>query len=221
MARVSDGARAADGGDRFSRTPAGPGIMPRIFAGIGVAAPPSPPGDLLPVPDTRQSTTYSCGASALQAVLMYYGTELREDELMERLHTDPQEGTTPQNIIRVAQEEGLEAELRQPVTFDDIKASLERKQPVMVMCQAWRDEDGPQTPWKDDWEDGHYMVVIGLDDSNVYFEDPSLLGSRGFISRAEFEDRWHDYDKGGRYEHAAIFFGGRSPAPPPAFVHVD
>ncbi len=42
--------------------------------------------------------------------------------------------------------------------------------------------------WTDDQNDGHYMVVIGVDNENVYFEDPAVLGSRGYISNQEFLD---------------------------------
>ena len=42
---------------------------------------------------TRQSTEYSCGASALQAVLSYWGKDVEEQELMQRLHTSPETGT--------------------------------------------------------------------------------------------------------------------------------
>jgi hypothetical protein len=40
--------------------------------------------------------------------------------------------------------------------------------PVIILIQAWRDEDN-LTPWVDDWEDGHYVVVIGYDAQNLYF----------------------------------------------------
>jgi predicted double-glycine peptidase len=39
--------------------------------------------ELLNLPDVRQSKTYTCGPSSLQAVLMYYGIEKREDILAE------------------------------------------------------------------------------------------------------------------------------------------
>lgn len=51
---------------------------------------------------TRQSTEYSCGASALQTVLKYWGLELDEAELMQRLKTNPEVGTYPEDIVRVA-----------------------------------------------------------------------------------------------------------------------
>jgi uncharacterized protein len=49
----------------------------------------------------------------------------------------------------------------------------------------------PNESWSDDYG-GHYMMVIGFDDNNVYFEDPYTLGSRGFVSRQKFQERWHN-----------------------------
>jgi predicted double-glycine peptidase len=184
-----------------------------------VADPPRP-ADLLPVPDTRQCTDYSCGASALQAVLMYWGIEYREDELMSRLHTDPENGTNPKEIVRVAGEEGLKAQLRENVSLNDVRSSIDKGNPVIIDCQAWREGDDLQKPWRDIWDSGHYMVVVGMDDKNVYFEDPSILGSVGWIARPEFEERWHDIDDHA-YDHGAIFIEGDRPHPPPALLHVD
>jgi predicted double-glycine peptidase len=63
------------------------------------------------------------------------------------------------------------------------------------------------------------MVLLGADAANLYFEDPSLLGVRGVIPRAEFVDRWHDYegepplDPSDRaYVHMAMFIRGDRPA---------
>ena len=51
---------------------------------------------------TRQSTEYSCGASALQAVLSYWGKDVEEQEVMQLLHTSPETGTYVGDIARVA-----------------------------------------------------------------------------------------------------------------------
>jgi uncharacterized protein len=176
--------------------------------------------EMLPVPDTRQSTTYSCGASALQAVLMYYGEERLETELMELLHTDPANGTNPRAIVQVARDLGFQAELKDRLTFKDLEDSLRQKAPVIVAGQAWRDGDDLDKPWAEVWGSGHYMVVIGSDEHNFYFEDPSLLGSRGVMTRDEFEQRWHDIDDV-PYVHSGIFITGRKPSPPPMFIHID
>ena len=65
---------------------------------------------------------------------------------------------------------------------------------MIIACQAWSDVSPAHLPWDKDWEDGHYMVVIGLDADNIYFEDPAMLGTRGMIPRQEFLSRWHDYE---------------------------
>jgi len=85
--------------------------------------------------------------------------------------------------------------------------------------QAWRVEQG--RPWSETWEDGHYVILIGTDAENLYFEDPSLLGSRGVIARTKLLERWHDYEgeppldeRDRKFVHMAIFIKGERPASP-------
>lgn len=67
---------------------------------------------------TRQSTEYSCGASALQAVLSYWGKDLDEQDLMTLLHTTPETGTYPDDIVRVALILGFKAEVKENLTLE-------------------------------------------------------------------------------------------------------
>lgn len=175
---------------------------------------------LLPVPDTRQGTPFSCGASALQAILMYWGMELRESKLMKILHTSPETGTTPEDIVRVAVNLGFRADLRQNLGIRDLEASMREGVPVIVMIQAWREGEDLRKPWTDVWESGHYVVVIGADDEKMYFEDPSILGSKGYLPRKEFLERWHDTN-GKKYIRAGIFIRGKKPSPPPSYLPID
>ncbi|MGV8123311.1 MAG: cysteine peptidase family C39 domain-containing protein [Candidatus Xenobiia bacterium LiM19] len=178
----------------------------------------TPPADLLPVPDTRQSVDYSCGASAFQAVLMYYGEEYMESSLMNMLGTTTN-GTNPKDIVRVANDLGYNAELKENLTIEDLEASVKKGVPVIVDGQAWRDGEDLDKPWGNVWESGHYMVVIGTDKKNVYLEDPSLLGSKGVIPREEFVERWHDYDDK-KYYQMGIFITGKKASPPPPFAQI-
>lgn len=185
-------------------------------------------GLLTGVPDVRQSQPYSCGAAALQAVFSYWGIDVREGVLMQELNTSENTGTAPDAIVRVARNHNLEAELRTNLTLADLERSIAQKVPVIIACQAWRDTSMANLSWDDDWEDGHYMVVIGLDNDTVYFEDPSMLGTRGIIPRQEFLSRWHDYlgvppfsTNSTVLSHAGIFIQGTVPAKYPAFTHVD
>lgn len=185
------------------------------------------------IPDVRQSTFYSCGAAALQAVLHYWGIDVREGDLMTALRSDPERGTHPDAIVRVALKFGLKAELRETLTVADLEESLRRGVPPIVDIQAWTQSDlkSPDFRWADDWEDGHYVVLIGIEGDDLVFEDPSLLGTRGFIPRTEFLSRWHDYegeppysssDAGDRaYVRMAIFIEGTKPADVQPLAKID
>lgn len=178
---------------------------------------------LLQVPDVRQSTNYSCGVACFQAVIRYWGGEdLREDQLIKYLNITS-EGADPEDLIQGAEKKGFQAEIRENLTLDDLKKSIEQGVPVIIGAQAWKEKN---KFWETD-DSGHYMVVIGIDNKNVYLEDPSILGSRGYISHEEFIVRWHDQSRDSKhkkireYVHMGIFIRGEKPAKNPKFMHVD
>lgn len=140
---------------------------------------------------TRQSTEYSCGASALQTVLKYWGLELDEAELMRRLNTNPEVGTYPEDIVRVARELGLHAEVKDNLSLDEIERATSEG-PVIILGQAWRSRQDSDAAVEDDWENGHYVVVLGVDQEYVYFEDPYVRMGKGFLPRQAFEAHWHN-----------------------------
>jgi predicted double-glycine peptidase len=145
------------------------------------------------LPLTPQSTPYTCGVASLQSVLAYYGEEWREDDLAQELKADPDEGTRYGELVRFAHNIGLKAEVRQNMTIDDLAKAVEADHPVIVAIQAWSDH--PRN-YEDDWEDGHYSVVIGIDDEKVYLMDPSTIGNYTFIPIPQFLARWHDAEVG-------------------------
>ncbi len=140
---------------------------------------------------TRQSTEYSCGASALQTVLKYWGLELDEAELMRRLKTNLEVGTYPEDIVRVARELGLHAEVKDNLSLDEIEQAT-REGPVIILGQAWRSRQDSDTAVEDDWENGHYVVALGVDQEYVYLEDPYVRMGKGFLPRQAFEAHWHN-----------------------------
>ncbi len=191
----------------------------------------SPPADISlfrRVPDVRQSTTYSCGAAALQAVLCAWGIDSRERTLMDECGTTESAGTAPEAIAAAARARGLRATLVEDTDLAALEEAAARGVPAIVAIQAWTDARPAGFTWREDWEDGHYIIVLGLDDDNVYVEDPSLLGTRGLIPRREFLDRWHDYtgeppfDATDRaWRRLAIFIEGGRPAAPAAYSLVE
>jgi len=210
-------------------------ITPVLYADRDPYAP--DPGTIIltSVPDVRQSADYSSGASALQAVLAYWGVDSREGSLMKELNSSLECGITPGNLLDVASSRGLNAFISENMSVDDLRSYTHNGIPVMVTAQAWNgdyDSDGTwvtKVPdnWEDTWEDGHYMVVIGADTSNVYLEDPSLLGTRGVIPIKEFISRWHDHEGGLGpsdpkivHSHMGIIIKGNEPARYPVYTPV-
>jgi predicted double-glycine peptidase len=169
-----------------------------VMVPVGIAAPlcvsawlffahPSAPV-LNPLPMIRQGTPYTCGVAALQSVLAYYGEDWREDSLAHELKSTPEDGTDYHEIVRFAQSKGISVEVVEGMTLDTLKRHIAARKPVVVAFQAW----GDKSDYSNDWDDGHYSIVIGLDDKNVYLMDPSTAGNYTFIAIPEFMARWHD-----------------------------
>ena len=186
-----------------------------------LGAAPCPPERELPVhslavPLFRQATPYSCGATVLQAVLAYWGVfDGKESELYGPLNTTEKDGTEPPAIVSVAKQYGLSAELREHVEIGELRKAIARHDTVILNIQAWRDSNR-RMPWSETWEDGHYVVLVGMDDDNAYVMDPSTSASYAYLPLSELVSRWHDYENrhGVRreYHQAAIFIHGKKAA---------
>ncbi|HVS37301.1 MAG TPA: C39 family peptidase [Gemmataceae bacterium] len=171
------------------------------------------------VPGVQQHDDYSCGAAALMAVCSYFGVGPDDlDEYKKKLGTNEENGTNVYEILKMARQLGLAAEIHHGMTFDELRKHLDEGAPIIVSIQAYGD---PQTYYRDD--NGHYVVVIGYDESNFYFEDPVLPGRRGFLPIKEFDRRWHDdegtTEKPDPHAHLGVVIQrkpGDSAKPPPA-----
>lgn len=144
---------------------------------------------ILNVPDTKQPNNSTSGAAALQAVLTYYGTDTFLDTLVNMTNTT-ENGTPPEGIAQAARDSGFTAEVKENMALKELQENINQGIPTIVLCQAWG--DNATGNWTNHTGDGHYLVVIGMDEENIYVEDPAILGSRGYIPLHEFLDRWHE-----------------------------
>ena len=135
---------------------------------------------LLNVPDVMQATDYTCGPSSLSAVLSYYSIIYREMELAKMAKTIEDFGTGPQDMVNAIRSLNISASMYENMTVTDLENSINNNRPVIVLFQAWAD-DPMAYPY--DFEDGHYVVVIGYDQNYLYFEDPWIQNSIGYITK--------------------------------------
>lgn len=157
-------------------------------------------------PFKRQIYSYDCGASCMEAVLTHYGYDEREDYIMKIAKTDKY-GTSIEGLMKVAKKFGLKYKTQENMTIDDLKKCINSRRPCITPIQAWG--SNAKKNWEDGWRHGHYVVPIGYDNKNVYFEDPASH-YRTFLSYQEMERRWHDKDAGGRkLIHFGIMFYGK------------
>ena len=143
----------------------------------------------LDVPPLQQETDFSCGAAALLAVMRYFGqgSELQEADLFDQLQTTPKNGTAPDNIVRVANKLGLHANWRTGIDVHDLQDALESNVPIILDIQATDEVPSEQLT------DGHYIVLVGIDDEYIRYMDPSL-GDYDSMTLDDFELRWVDVD---------------------------
>ena len=174
---------------------------------------------ILTFPEARQSTNFSCGAASIQAILYYYGIDIREDNIIKMLDVKPtsivHSGIDP-DIMKKKLEDiwKLKVLMKQNMTIDNLKKLIDKNIPVILAIQAWQSEDETkgEVDYSETYFDGHYVVAIGYTDKHIIFEDPSILSNRGYLTYGELNDRWHDKDfKNRTYEHLGLAVYGKKP----------
>jgi len=177
---------------------------------------------ILNFPNIRQTSDYDCGAAVLQAVLFYYGYDVRQDSILTIAGTNKSFGTTVNGILKALDKYKLKYD-ETTLTIEDIKKFLQQKIPVILLIQAWTGKkSNAKHNWKEDWDNGHYVVAIGYDDTNVYFEDPSSC-NRSFLTYQEFENRWHGLrsEKTPSHHLGIAVYGKKPEFDRDKFIHLD
>lgn len=184
------------------------------------------PKVILDFVELRQTYNFDCGVTALQQVLIYYGIEKREDELIKMLDTKKtsieEHGTKMTKMVEVAKYYGLDAEILKNININKIKELIDKKIPPIILMQAWRDYSADNLNWEKDYKDGHYVVAIGYNDTCLFFEDPSSV-VRTYLTFEEFEKRWHDVDDNNKTKisHAAVIIRGEVKFKSDEIIHMD
>lgn len=144
---------------------------------------------LLPVKPFQETLFKSmCGPASLKMVFDYYGVEKSEEEIAKLAGTIENLGTDEAGIKKAAESFGFKVIIKNESSFEDIQSYLDKKIPVIVnwFTRGRIDYDDSQVP------DGHYSVVVGLDNDHIYLQDPEI-GKLRKIAKEDFMKVWFDF----------------------------
>ena len=129
-----------------------------------------------------------CGPASLKMVLEYYGINKSENELAQLCKFKKGLGVDDKGIKTATEKLGLKAVIKNNSSFKDIEKWLKKGTPVIVdWFTRGRTDYGDSSV-----ADGHYSVVMGLDNDFIYLQDPEL-GAMRKIERNNFMRVWFDF----------------------------
>lgn len=133
-----------------------------------------------------------CGPAVLKMLLMYFDLEAgnKSDMELAKACGTNNLGTTTTQLTKAIRSFGLKCDEKFNSEFEDIEMALKRGNPVIVdwFTPGRKDESDSEMP------DGHYSIVVDLDENNIYLQDPGI-GKMRTIPRDSFYRVWFDFDE--------------------------
>ncbi len=129
-----------------------------------------------------------CGPACLKMVLDYWGIHRTEKEIADLRQIPSDTNTSDEEIKKIAESFGMKVEIKSQSGFEDIFYWIDKKVPVIVDWFTRGRSDYSDS----EVADGHYSVVVGLDDSFIYLQDPEI-GSLRTLKRVDFMKVWFDF----------------------------
>lgn len=149
------------------------------------------------LPEVQQRTHFSCGAAVVHSICAYYGLGLPSHyDYFPYLETDENYGTSPDKIVCYLRDVGISCKVIYDMGIKQLCSEVQKGKPIIVALQAY----GNPKNYRNNGS-GHYVVAIGYDKKNIFFEDPWMNCLRGYIPKSEFLTRWHDLDVGGKHHN--------------------
>ncbi|MDD3263468.1 MAG: C39 family peptidase [Candidatus Nanoarchaeia archaeon] len=147
--------------------------------------------ELINVPLIRQYSNYDCGAACVQSILGYFNFNVRLEDIIKTFKMNKNNCINCYEIPPFLKFFDIDSEIKKDFTIKELENCLDKNQPIMVALQSNKPSN---VKWKDCYNQGHFVIIIGYDKDYYYCMDPSTLGYRTFIDKKEFEKRWHDKD---------------------------
>ena len=143
------------------------------------------PDLLLPVRHLHQTSEASCLAACARTVLTYADDSRSEKALMALLDVDPAFGAPASRLLRLSRW-GYQVDY-DSFSLPLLRASLVRNIPPIVLIKT-----GFLTYWTENA--AHACVLVGLDETSAFVNDPWLSSGPQAISLVEFMAAWAEVD---------------------------
>ncbi len=142
------------------------------------------PKNLLQVPHFKQNHLGSCLPAAVRMILEYLGHTFRESEIAERLGTKSF-GTPAPNLSRL-EKLGFSI-FYGSGTLANIRSHIQNGVPCLTFVQT-----GDFPYW--DENTAHVVVVVGIDEEQIYVNDPAFENAPQTIPIDYFLLAWSEFD---------------------------
>lgn len=143
---------------------------------------------VLTVTHSPQTTEGGCLAACVQMVLAYWGIQRSQADLGRQMRAVPHIGAIGRNVLRL-QSPDVQVVYAQG-SLELLRAWLAKGTPVIAFVQT------SELPYWKGVEARHAVVVIGLDDANVYLLDPAQESDSISVSIGDFLLAWEDWMDG-------------------------
>jgi ABC-type bacteriocin/lantibiotic exporter with double-glycine peptidase domain len=133
---------------------------------------------MIKVKPLKQTKSY-CGPYALKMVFDYYGKNISIKEIAKEAKTAIAFGTGPKKMVNAAKFFGFNAVYKEKFSINELSKLVNKKKiPVIV---NWFSEN-----------DGHYSVLVGINKTEIYLQDPEI-GKIRKIKVKDFLKVWFDF----------------------------
>jgi predicted double-glycine peptidase len=114
----------------------------------------------LNVPFLRQQTDYTCGPTALQMVLAYFGKTVATETVCAMAGTTEKTGTRRRGMITTLQILGFQTHFHSNSSLEEVKFFLDQCAPVIVSYREFAEKES------------HFGVLVGYEGETLILHDP-------------------------------------------------
>lgn len=145
---------------------------------------------MLKLPIKGQWYDFDCGVRVAWSILKYYKIQVTYETLLKTSKVCPVDGLKPPKLVNLLEKYDLNVICENNKNIRFLKKQITNNNPVIVLIQSRKEY---KKSWSDSWIHGHYVVVMGFDDTRLFIYDPQMGGTIKIFTHENFYNRWHDY----------------------------